>query len=141
MKVSAGIVIIYNKKMLLLHPTNSGKRKMWSFPKGGVEENETLKEAAIRETAEECDIHINPEKINDDADGVIEYRDKNNRKYKEVYYFLFYTKNLEELGLENNMYIPKEKLQIEEVNRGWFIEKNMIDDFIFWRFAHLKKYI
>lgn len=50
---SGGAVVIEQGKVLLCQGYHG-----WSFPKGKIEEGETLKEAAIRETWEETGIHI-----------------------------------------------------------------------------------
>ena len=46
---SCGCIIIEDKKVLLIKQTNG----IWGFPKGHVEEGETLKQTAVREVAEE----------------------------------------------------------------------------------------
>ena len=60
-KRKAGIVI-YNQ------PTNSlllvqSRGNLWGFPKGSIEENETIKEAAIREVKEETGFSIDASKL------------------------------------------------------------------------------
>lgn len=55
---AAGVFIIQKSgKVLICHPTNHSS-KVWSIPKGRVEENETLMNAAIRETFEETNIDL-----------------------------------------------------------------------------------
>ncbi|MGN7408709.1 MULTISPECIES: NUDIX hydrolase [unclassified Sporosarcina] len=53
--VSAATIVINNKNELLLI---KGPRRGWEMPGGQVEEGESLKEAAIRETKEESGIDI-----------------------------------------------------------------------------------
>ncbi|WP_445491659.1 NUDIX hydrolase [Niallia sp. 03133] len=53
--VSAATVILNDKKELLLI---KGPRRGWEMPGGQVEEGESLKDAAIRETKEESGIDI-----------------------------------------------------------------------------------
>lgn len=57
---SAGIVIFQKDLVLLCNPAfnQKKKRKIWTIPKGHVEEGETLIEAAIRETYEESNIDL-----------------------------------------------------------------------------------
>ncbi|MCM3759012.1 NUDIX hydrolase [Sporosarcina aquimarina] len=53
--VSAATIVINNKNELLLI---KGPRRGWEMPGGQVEEGESLKDAAIRETKEESGIDI-----------------------------------------------------------------------------------
>jgi len=91
-EVSAGIIIFFKRgdvcEFLLLQDQN-GK---WNFPKGHIEKDETLKEAALREVKEEAGLNIT-----DFVDGFYEkisyyftkkYGDKNEKIYKIVHYFL-----------------------------------------------------
>ena len=58
MKVSCGLVLIKDKKILLVHPTNS-TGKSFSIPKGMINEDEDYIKCAIRETKEEIGVQIN----------------------------------------------------------------------------------
>ena len=51
---SCGCIIIENEKVLLIKDTNGN----WGFPKGHVEEGETEKQTAIRETKEETNLSV-----------------------------------------------------------------------------------
>jgi 8-oxo-dGTP diphosphatase len=53
--VSAGTIIINERNEILLI---KGPRRGWEMPSGQVEEGESLKDAAIRETKEECGLDI-----------------------------------------------------------------------------------
>ncbi|WP_164670824.1 NUDIX hydrolase [Virgibacillus doumboii] len=53
--VSAATIILNEKNELLLI---KGPRRGWEMPGGQVEEGESLKEAAIRETKEECGVDV-----------------------------------------------------------------------------------
>lgn len=53
--VSAATIILNDKDELLLI---KGPRRGWEMPGGQVEEGESLKEAAIRETKEECGVEV-----------------------------------------------------------------------------------
>jgi 8-oxo-dGTP diphosphatase len=53
--VSAAAVVVNEKNEVLLI---KGPRRGWEMPGGQVEEGESLKEAAIRETKEECGLDI-----------------------------------------------------------------------------------
>jgi ADP-ribose pyrophosphatase YjhB (NUDIX family) len=53
LKISAGLVIIQDNKILLGHPTGAKWTNTFSIPKGEVQEGESLFDAAFRETREE----------------------------------------------------------------------------------------
>lgn len=71
----------FNKDKVLMVKHNAGH---WAFPKGHVEENETEKETAIRETKEETGIES---EIISDERFVITYSPKEN-VIKDVIYFI-----------------------------------------------------
>ncbi|MCG2725996.1 MAG: NUDIX hydrolase [Elusimicrobia bacterium] len=50
---SAGGVIVDCEKLLIILMNTLGGRKIWTFPKGHLEKDETAESAAIRETREE----------------------------------------------------------------------------------------
>lgn len=52
MIISAGGVVVKDRKVLLLHTTNG----RWVLPKGHVERDESLREAALREVREESGV-------------------------------------------------------------------------------------
>jgi 8-oxo-dGTP pyrophosphatase MutT (NUDIX family) len=55
---AAGILIIRkNGELLICHPTNHAK-DFWSIPKGKVDKDETMLDAALRETYEETNIDL-----------------------------------------------------------------------------------
>lgn len=55
---TAGIFLFNSKdEILLVHPTNA-PHKTWSIPKGLVDENETVVEAAKRELLEETNVNL-----------------------------------------------------------------------------------
>jgi 8-oxo-dGTP pyrophosphatase MutT (NUDIX family) len=61
--ITAGIFFINkDNKLLICHPTNH-KKSFFSIPKGKVEENETLLEAALRETSEESNVDFSVCKV------------------------------------------------------------------------------
>jgi len=138
MKNSAGLVIIKDNKILLGHPTNNPWTNTYSFPKGNVETGESHIDAAIRETKEEVGISISKDIINT-VENVIVYTNKTGKNFKKVYYFVVYLKdeNISDI-------IPKENLQIEEVDWAGFLTKEEAETRIFWRFKpilELLKYI
>lgn len=58
---TAGIVVVYRGKILLVHPTSAPPIGTWSIPKGGIDPGEDEWAAARRETAEESGIVIAPD--------------------------------------------------------------------------------
>ena len=146
--ISSGIVLLYENKILLCHPTNSKWNGTYSIPKGKNEnEKETLLEAAIRETKEETGIDLNKFKKLIELkhhqtpwSGLIEYKDKKNKIYKKVVYYILEINNLNEIGLKSDI-IPKEQLDLEEIDWAGFLNKKEAEKKIFWRFKELLKLI
>ncbi|PIZ95767.1 MAG: DNA mismatch repair protein MutT [Candidatus Magasanikbacteria bacterium CG_4_10_14_0_2_um_filter_33_14] len=52
-----GVIILQDKKILLMHRFKKG-REFFSLPGGGVEENESVEETATREAKEETSLDI-----------------------------------------------------------------------------------
>lgn len=138
MKKSAGVIIILNKeKVLLGHPSNSSWLNTFSFPKGGIEKDETKIRAAIRELKEETSISITKDLIsNKDTPIVIEYCDKKGEIYKKLYLFTVYISSISEIGLDDEI-IPIEKLQIDEMDWAGFMTKEQAKEKIFHRVQHV----
>ena len=86
---SAGLVLIHDEKILLVHPTGSKWFWPYSFPKGEIHSDETPLEAAIRETGEEIGVFWHDiDKINVIDEGYINYTNNGRDVYKRVYYFV-----------------------------------------------------
>ncbi len=130
MKTSAGILIVYKDKILLCHPTNAPWKETFSPPKGLVDENEDLIDAAIRECKEEVGISINREQIGDRF--IVPYR-KGRNLYKKVFLYKVTINSLSEVGLDTEV-LDKDKLQLEEVDWAGFVPKSELNEKIFWRF-------
>lgn len=135
MKRSAGVIIIFNDKILLCHPSNSKWMGTYSFPKGSVEPGESDIEAAIRELREETSISIDKSLLKGDPIEV-DYINKKRTKYKKVILYKLHIKNLSEIGLETET-IPSDKLQIEEVDWAGFLTKEEAKSRIFHRISHV----
>ncbi len=138
MKKSAGIIIILNnEKMLLAHPTNSRWVGTFSFPKGGIEKDEKKVNAAIRELAEETSIVVTKDQItNREEPIIVNYSDKRGEVYKRLYLYTVYINDISEIGLESEV-LPKEMLQIEELDWAGFLTKQEAEEKVFFRVSHL----
>ena len=138
-KESAGVCIIYENKILLIHPSGRKWTDSFSFPKGGIEQGESIKEAAIREVYEEVGIRISIDDIPGDP-HVIDYANKKGVLFKKVYYFILEIDNLDEIGL-TDLEIPKSQLQATEVDWAGFIDESSAEDKIFWRYENIFEHV
>lgn len=137
MKRSAGIAIIWNKKILLAHPTGHSWDSSFTIPKGTIEDDESKKEAAIRETFEEVGLVIFKDKLINEK-IIIDYLDKKGNVYKQVYCYPLYINELYEIGLDS-LIIPREQLQLKEIDFARFVGIDEFDLLAFHRFNPLKK--
>ena len=137
MKISAGTCIIYNNKILFCHPTSAAWVGTFSPAKGGVDEDETNLEAAIRETKEEIGVDITHNMIsNIDKPIEIIYLNKKNFTHKIVYLYVVKINSLSEIGLTSEI-VPVEQLQISEVDWAGFLNIDEIKEKAFHRFLTL----
>ena len=135
MKTSAGLVIIQDNKMLLVHPTNSEWYGTYSIPKGEIDEdtNEPLVDAAIRETQEEIGVLFNKNDIYYLKPEYVEYHSKTGTPYKRVWYYVVY--------LKEPLDVNTIKLQLEEVDWAGFLNKKEAEKRIFGRLKDIIKYL
>jgi len=117
---SAGLAIIYDKKILLLQASERNFGKSYGLPKGKLEDGETNLEAAIRETQEECGVNV-PMNMIDRKEHYYSFISRQHKFKKTVTYFIVKVDNLSQIGL-NSIIIPKDQLQIEEVQNGMFFD-------------------
>lgn len=136
-RISAGTAIIYNSKILLCHPTKLPWENSFSLPKGGVDDGETILQAALRETLEEVGIVIREDQISN-LDNPIEviYTNKKGDIFKKVFVFIVRINSLSEIGIENEL-LDRETLQASEVDWASFMTKDEARNKIFYRFKHL----
>jgi 8-oxo-dGTP pyrophosphatase MutT (NUDIX family) len=94
---SAGVIVFHrgdNGCRFLLLLSRLTKRPLWEFPKGGVDEGETVDQAALRELREETGLEPDSIRMIDDFQHREEYRftsgkgDDRTLIRKEVTYFL-----------------------------------------------------
>ena len=119
-EVSAGgLVVDATGKLGLLigrrdQKDSSGKRILWSLPKGHIEEGETPEQAALREVQEETGI----ESVIDKSLGVIDFwfMAGGKRIHKTVHHYLF---------RENGGLLAPQESEVDEV--AWFPLSEIID--------------
>jgi ADP-ribose pyrophosphatase YjhB (NUDIX family) len=119
-RVAAGITLIYNNKILLVHPTNSSwKKATCGIPKGGIEPGEDPMEAAIRELYEETGIEITPDMLDQEPRKVDFY---NHRREPDghMIYFVCEVETLDQIKLKDER-VPKNQLQLKEVDWAKFV--------------------
>ena len=106
-------------------------------PKGSIDEGESEAEAACRETFEEIGIDIKPEMLGEKH--TIKYL-RGISLYKEVYIFEYRIKSLDEIGLGGEI-IPKEMLQLDEIDEAKFMDHDEASVRILPRYKELLKLI
>ncbi len=134
-EVSAGGIVFFKNNILMLRKFNGD----WVLPKGRVEKDETIKDAAIREVYEESKAKVN----------VIKYLGKiyyefNRTSYKEkikvnkeVYWYLMMARNMnctaqKNEGFKEAKFLPFERsLKIARYDDERKIIKKAIDDIKF----------
>lgn len=78
--VGVSVLVLNERKILLVRRGHEPRKGQWSLPGGTVELGETVREAAMREIREECNIEIEVASIFDvldrifrDAEGRVQY--------------------------------------------------------------------
>lgn len=127
---SAGLVLIDGQRILLCHPTRAPWRGTYTIPKGEIAPGETELEAALRETREEIGVDVPPELAR--PGGVVDYVDRRGRLFKQVVWFLV---DASALGLPD--VLPRERLQLDEVDWAGFLSREAAEERIFHRFLPL----
>ena len=117
---AAGIVLIWDNKILLIHPTNSSwKKSTCGIPKGKLELGEDSLSGALRELEEETGIVLNISQINPEPHKV-DFYNRKNEVDGHLIYFVCEIMDLSEIGLDSDR-LPKSQLQLEEVDWGKFV--------------------
>ena len=131
LKTSAGILILCNEKALLAHSTNAPWWRSYTPPKGGLELEESLEQAASREVFEEVGILVDPSVLKECVE--VEYRHPNGRLYKIVHLFIHRINDLEQIGLKDD-HVPFSQLQREEVDEARFMSAEEVEKKILPRY-------
>ena len=119
-KFAAGVAIVYDNSILLVHPTNaSWQKNTLGIPKGKIESGEDPLDAAIREVKEEIGIDIDPNSLYPEAFTSPKYNKKGEVE-SHLIYFILNIESLSDIGLETNK-VPKCQLQIEEIDWAGFV--------------------
>lgn len=117
---AAGVAIIYNNKILLIHPTNaSWHRGTCGIPKGGIEPGEDHMVAALRELREETGIELRPDQLEPSPEIVHIHSARKKEEWALIYY-VCKIQELSEIGLTSER-LPNSQLQLEEIDWGKFV--------------------
>lgn len=124
--LSAGMVVIKDRRILLVHPTNASWWNTYSIPKGRVEPRESPFDAALRECEEETGIKI----IKNESLGCCGELISANGKRRVLYYLVYLKRDV------------KVKLNCpEEVNWAGFVSWEQAQKRILPMFKPLLEYI
>jgi len=117
---AAGVAIIYNNKILLVHPTGASWQKgTCGIPKGGIDPHEDTLDAALRELKEETGITLDPSALDKSPEVVVSQHPKKN-KLRHLTYYICRISDLSKIGLTSER-VPKDQLQLEEIDWAKFM--------------------
>jgi 8-oxo-dGTP pyrophosphatase MutT (NUDIX family) len=120
-KNSCGIIVIYNDKVLLCHPTKAKWTSRYGVPKGRLNDGEENIDCAVREFKEETGITIDKKFLT--VNIVLSYENYNTKEiYKKLFLYVYKIASLHEIGLESET-VPKSQLQLEEIDWCGFMTK------------------
>jgi len=125
---SAGVAISWNKSILLVHPTNASWKNALSIPKGMIDAGEDAFTAAIRELKEETGIMVKKEDLGSDTQSMVINYDKNGKVYKQLTVFFLYVNDEMKNRLQIPDKIPKQNLQLAEIDWGGFIPLSEVEN-------------
>jgi len=104
--IRAAGILIKDNKILLIHRIREGK-EFWVFPGGGVEKNERVEDAVVREIKEESSINCKATRLL----YIHEYSDIG---HKQFYYLCKYISGTPKLGDFNELQAMKSEDQAYE---------------------------
>lgn len=120
-RFAAGIAIVYNDMIMLVHPSGSpADSSNYGIPKGKIETGEDPLDAALREVKEEVGIEVNPLDLDSEAFTSPKY-DQDGQLKSHLIYFILKIDNLSDIGLDS-LEVPQDQLQLEEVDWAGFIK-------------------
>lgn len=116
---TAGVAIIWEDKILLVHPTGaSWRRSALGIPKGKIEPGEDPLDAAVRELQEETGISINPSDLDQEANIVNIY--KGDQLSHQLIYFVLRIQDPIQIGMMGDK-VSKGSLQMHEIDWAGFV--------------------
>ena len=121
-RYSAGLVIIFDGKILLGQSSGRKPNTGYGISKGGIEEGEATLEAAIRETKEEFGIKI-PRNLINKQEYTFTLTSRKYKYNKVVYYYIVEISSLSQIGLKSED-VPKRQLQLEEIGNARFFSRD-----------------
>jgi 8-oxo-dGTP pyrophosphatase MutT (NUDIX family) len=123
-RITSGIVFIYENKILMVHPSNRNWNSEFSYPKGKVENNESIKKAAIREVKEEINIDTPNELLNQNLYKINSKDEEFYDTFKIDYYYLIYLDDyLFNYLFKGDLILKSKNLQKSEIDWAGFITK------------------
>lgn len=110
-EISAGGVVVFGNAILLLRKYNGD----WVLPKGRVEKDEKLQEAALREVKEETGVDA----ILDRYLGEIHYTykenwDETNRIHKTVHWYMMKSKNMDTIPQKEEGFVEAKYVHMDK---------------------------
>ena len=121
-RYSAGLVIIFDGKILLGQSSGRKPNTGYGISKGGIEKGESNLKAAIRETREEFGIKV-PKGLIDKQEYTFTLTSRKYKYNKVIYYYILEIDDLSQIGLKSED-IPKKQLQLEEVANARFFNRS-----------------
>lgn len=120
-KNTAGVAIIWENKILVVHPTGaSWQSNAYGIPKGGIESGEEDIDAAIRELREETGIILRHSDLDLEVQVANRFRKDGTVKSQLIYYTMT-IEHPNQIGLADHR-VPKSQLQLEEKDWAGFID-------------------
>jgi ADP-ribose pyrophosphatase YjhB (NUDIX family) len=132
-KMTSGIVFIYNGNILLVKPNKLGKKNNLSYPKGVINNKEDIKSAAIRETKEEIGIIV-PHGLLKNKNLYRSIYNEDNKIKIDYYYIINLDNNLFYKLFNGKLIIDEKKLQKNEIIWAGFLNKKISRKYLKNRF-------
>lgn len=120
-RYSAGLAIVFDGKVLLGHSTGRKSNTGFGISKGGIDDGESVIEAAIRETIEEFGIKV-PRSLIKSPEYTFVVTSRKYKYNKVVYYYIVELESLAQIGLKE-LKVPKKQLQVKEVDSARFMDR------------------